>query len=310
VTTRAAPFATGHQAGCVAQGNSGRPPTDAAATHLEQRLAYNCSGMRLLLAEDNPVNQDVVRELLQDTGLIVDAADNGAGALALAQRHRYHVVLMDIQMPTMDGIAATGHLRELPGWEHVPIIALTANASAEDRVRYKQAGMNDHVAKPVVPETLYRTLMKWLPTNRSGADSRSHQASAVPSPTNPVSDIEVQQRLERIVGLDVVQGMLSVRNRLSTYIRLLSKYALSHAHDMVAVRQQLAEGNFDAARRLAHSLKGVSATLGATQVRSQALELEVAIGEQWEPKRIEACVVSVEAVLAPLVAALGEAIPS
>jgi PAS domain S-box-containing protein len=126
-------------------------------------------GRRLLVVEDNPVNQEVMRDLLEIGGAQVDMADNGQEAVARARASRYDLVLMDVQMPVMAGLQATSQIRRLPGWEHVPIVAMTANAFDEDRERCLAAGMNDHLGKPVDPEKLYRTLTRWLASGEPGA---------------------------------------------------------------------------------------------------------------------------------------------
>jgi PAS domain S-box-containing protein len=125
-------------------------------------IARDYSGLSILLAEDEPINQEVTCELLADTGLKVDVAEDGAAALAQASRKAYALVLMDVQMPVMNGLDATRAIRSLPGYQHVPVLAMTANAFAEDRQRCLDAGMNDHIGKPVAPEVLFRTLLKWL----------------------------------------------------------------------------------------------------------------------------------------------------
>ena len=284
--------------------------SDAEAADLERRIAETYSGMRVLLAEDNPMNQDVVVELLRDTGLIVDMAGNGAEAVALAERQRYDLILMDIQMPVMDGLAATEALRRQPDWAGIPIVALTANAFDDDRAQCTRAGMDDFLAKPVVPAALFRTLLRWLPGAARGRD-RAVPGSVAPTAEARValSDAELQRRLEEIADLDVTQGMLSLRNRLSTYVRLLGKYVESHDKDMAQVREQLAAGDYDDARRLAHSLKGVSATLGASEVQARALVLETAIKDRLDRGEIEACIVAVDEAWLPLAAALRKVLP-
>ena len=128
---------------------------------LELRLARQHRGRHVLLAEDNPINQEVAVELLRALGLQVDTAADGAQAVALALAGRYDLVLMDMQMPELDGLEATRRIRAALG-PALPIIAMTANAFGEDREACLAAGMNDHLAKPVDPERLYETLLDWL----------------------------------------------------------------------------------------------------------------------------------------------------
>jgi CheY-like chemotaxis protein len=125
-------------------------------------LRHTQAGARVLLAEDNLVNQEVACALLRAVGLGVDVAADGQQAVDLASRQAYHLVLMDMQMPVMDGTEATRRIRALPNGATVPIIAMTANAYAEDRVSCLAAGMNDHLAKPVEPDVFYDTLLRWL----------------------------------------------------------------------------------------------------------------------------------------------------
>ncbi len=128
----------------------------------ETRLKAQCSGVRILLVEDEPINQEVSCWLLQEVGLIVDLAEDGAEAVEMARQNRYALILMDMQLPVMNGIEATRIIRTLEGYANIPILAMTANAFTEDRQACVEAGMNDHIGKPVVPESLYDTLLHWL----------------------------------------------------------------------------------------------------------------------------------------------------
>jgi CheY-like chemotaxis protein len=128
----------------------------------EAQIRASYAGSRILLAEDEPINQEVSRGLLEDVGLQVDLAEDGVQAVALARQNAYALILMDMQMPNLNGIEATRQIRLLPGYARTPILALTANAFGEDRQICVDAGMNDHIAKPVDPKKLFKTLLEWL----------------------------------------------------------------------------------------------------------------------------------------------------
>jgi CheY-like chemotaxis protein len=128
----------------------------------EARLSANFVGIRILLAEDEPINLEVSRGLLEGVGLKVDLAEDGAVAVAMAQSNQYDLILMDMQMPHLNGMDATRRIRTLPGYADTPILALTANVFEEDRHLCTEAGMNDHITKPIDPTLFYETLLKWL----------------------------------------------------------------------------------------------------------------------------------------------------
>jgi signal transduction histidine kinase/ActR/RegA family two-component response regulator len=158
-----------------------QPAPTISSDSAEARLIAKFAGTRILLAEDEPVNQEVARLLLEHAGLVVDLAEDGKQAIALAERTPYALILMDMQMPQLNGVEATRALRQLPGYTQTPILAMTANAFEEDRQACLAAGMNDHIGKPVEPEVLYATLLKWL------SPLPAHSALIQPYPSNPAA---------------------------------------------------------------------------------------------------------------------------
>ena len=215
------------------------------------------TGIRILLAEDNPINQEVSLTLLRQLGIAADLAGDGAQALALATTNIYDLILMDMQMPEMDGLAATRAIRTLANYTTTPIIALTANAFDDDRQACLSAGMNAHIAKPVDPQNLYLTLLKWLP--------------AVPEvivATAPQLDIP---------ELDYPLGLKQLSGNARVYENLLKQFTAGAENDLGKLQQYLASAELDKARRLAHTLKGSAGTLGALPLHNSAAALEDAI---------------------------------
>ncbi|MCP5159531.1 MAG: PAS domain S-box protein [Gammaproteobacteria bacterium] len=275
--------------------------TPAPDSTAEQALRQYYRGVQLLVAEDHPINQQVALDLLQAVGLEVDLAANGAEAIGLARQTAYALILMDIQMPVLDGLEATQAIRRLPGYETTPILAMTANAFTEDRQSCLEAGMNDHVGKPVDPDILFATLLKWLP--------ESMKAPAVLTVSGSTSD-DTLAGLKGIAGLDVALGLSRVRGQVASYIRLLHTFSKMHDHEVENLRVALASGDLDVARRTVHGLKGVAGTLGATQVHALAAELEQAMRRQCAEADLKRLMTALETEQRELISALRAALPA
>jgi two-component system sensor histidine kinase/response regulator len=245
-------------------GDSGMPD--------ETMQLQNRAGARVLLADDNEVNREVALELLAAVGLTADVARDGAEAVAMTRAAPYDLILMDVQMPVLDGLEATRAIRTLPGHGTTPIVAMTADAFAEDRDRCLAAGMDEHIAKPFDAGTFYSVLARRLP-------GRAEAALPAAAPPGRADDVPLdwRQRLGTHCGLNIEQGLRCVLGRWSKYVDLLHTYAESCEEDVARIRSHIAAGDNAGAKIRAHAMRGAASFVGADRVQSLAGKLEGAL---------------------------------
>lgn len=262
------------------------------------------SGMSILIVEDNIMNQEVMNDLLSAVGFNVRVAGNGAIAINKIEENMPDLVLMDIQMPVMDGLVATKKIRELDRYKNLPIIAMTANAFSEDKQLCIEAGMNDHLSKPIEPEKLYQTLNLWLPET-----SKSSEVTKTTHNQNTEEFYKnfTNENLLDISGLNVDLALGYLMGSYDILVRELTRFKTQHFNDISILRECLSKNNHKEAFRLAHSLKGMSATLGLTEIQSAAAELEKALHE--EQINIEPLISLVEVKLLVIINSLNKHLP-
>ena len=228
-------------------------------------------GARVLLVEDNEINQEVAIGQLEDAELFVDLAENGAVAVRMVDENDYDAVLMDMQMPVMDGIEATEAIRSDTRFRDLPIIAMTANAMAADRERCLDAGMNDHIGKPIDPDTLLKVLSHWIKRPDGDgvlpADAAQARAASADKAEVPLN----------ITGIDVATALKRTGGNRMRYETLLRRFARQQENAVEAIRHSLSSGDAATAERASHSLKGAAGTLGAMALSHAAAKAETAI---------------------------------
>ena len=239
-------------------------------------------GARLLLAEDNLVNQEVAVELLRSANLHVDVAVNGREAVDKAGATRYDLILMDVQMPELDGLSATRLIRGTAAGRDVPIVAMTANAFGDDRAACLAAGMVDHIAKPVDPDVLYATLLRWLP-------ARAHRAhGSGPAADPPAPRPTLQTRLESIAGIDPSRGLKLFAGNVNAYARVLRRFLATYAQDVPQIALAVAARSAADLSEAMHSVRGACGSVGAVELEAEAAALEaLAKRSSWTPDMVD-----------------------
>jgi len=234
-------------------------------------------GARILLVEDNEINQQVAVEMLETAGLLVDVAFDGGEALAAVKNNTYDLVLMDIQMPEMDGIEATKWIRKFKTSEALPIVAMTAHAMRGDREKSLAAGMQDHVTKPIDPRELFTTLVRWLPAvNRKLQENCDSQAKK-----ETVPDQDARALLpDELPGIDINEGIRQIGGNHALYRELLGKFQRDYSDAGQRLGELIRNDQREEAHRMAHSIKSVAGYLGAKDLQSAAQAVEQRLREE------------------------------
>lgn len=260
-------------------------------------------GARVLLVEDNEINQQIASELLEKAGLVVAVANNGREGVQAVVKDDYDIVLMDIQMPEMDGMEATRQIRAIgkAGIDKLPILAMTANAMAGDRERSLEAGMNDHVTKPIDPDELFSALLRWIkPGEREIPEDLKEHPAGEEKQVSPESFPEIP-------GIDSKTGIGRVGGNVRLYRELLGKFVRDSAQAHQDVIDALAWNNRELAQRIAHTVKGTSGNIGASDLSTAAAAVESAIAKDDQEAlpaamaAFEECLRALMEVLEPVV---------
>ncbi|AXC14565.1 Sensory box histidine kinase/response regulator [Acidisarcina polymorpha] len=237
----------------------------------------DASGVRILLVEDNEMNQQIATELLESAGAKVTIANQGAEAVRILTKGGspppFDVVFMDLQMPVMDGITATKLIRAEAGLQKLPIIAMTAHALVEERQRCVDAGMNDHVSKPIDPDVLFATLARWTKPLH-GKSAPGAETSNAPADGLLVPDIQ---------DVDASGGLKRVAGNKRLYRDLLAQFAEKQGNAADQIIQALETGDRQSAERIAHTVKGVAGNLGILKAQAAAAELEKSLRDNQTP---------------------------
>jgi CheY-like chemotaxis protein/nitrogen-specific signal transduction histidine kinase len=251
------------------------PETSRVAQRHEQEAEAlkHIQGAHVLLVEDNEINQQVAREILESAGLNITLATDGQEAVNAVRENNYDAVLMDVQMPVMDGYTATREIRKDDRYKELPIIAMTAHAMAGDEDKSLEAGMNGHVAKPIDPDQLFSTLQKWIKPSEKRVQvkqpevplERSESDKAVPA------EDELPQSLP---GFDLPAGLERLRGNKRLYRKLLLDFGTNYTGVAGEIHKALDSKDLEQAHSLIHNLKGLAGNLAAIDLQAASVNLE------------------------------------
>lgn len=258
--------------------------------------AIDLSGARVLVVEDNRINQRIAREILQGVGVEVEIAANGAIAVQAVRESSFDLVLMDLQMPEMDGYQATRIIRKDKQFEALPIIAMTAHAMTGDREKCLDAGMNDHLAKPIDPNHLFAVLQRWIDIVDPAGRNMPHDCTEESCTGLPLGDL---------LGIDLSKGLARIGGNQTLFLSLLQEFVDDHQADSMILDDALSAGDIESARRLIHTLRSVAGSIGAEALEESAVTLEQALAsDKLYPEAHAAFLIEFNQVMNSLVDAL------
>ncbi len=246
----------------------------AEKDELAENAIDHLQGANILLVEDNEMNQELAMELLTMNGLIVTIAENGQEALDELEKQSFDGILMDCQMPVMDGYTATKAIRTQTEYESLPIIAMTANAMAEDKARVIASGMNDHIAKPINVNGMFITMAKWITPKEPKLRVKTKSDSS----TND----NIETEIPSVLGIDTEAGLAVTQNNKVLYLKLLKRFASSYQNFEQLFLNAVQDSDEQAAVRCAHTLKGTAGNIGAKAIQHAAKVLEQACEDAFE----------------------------
>lgn len=256
-----------------------KPDTKKSMISVDEGEYYQAriAGSKILVVEDNEINQQVAQELLEQANVSVLIANNGQEAIDIVEKEKLDGVLMDMQMPVMDGVTATKQIRTNPKFSELPILAMTANAMSEDIELCQKAGMQDHISKPVDPIKLYETIAKWITPSQPLPLVQDEGITQIEDSSPKKSDVSEIITIPDINGIDTDAGLRRMAGNVKGYLDLLKRFKDNQIEFAAKINDALEVSDFETAERLAHTLKGVSSTIGANQLYEKTVPLELAI---------------------------------
>jgi CheY-like chemotaxis protein/HPt (histidine-containing phosphotransfer) domain-containing protein len=285
----------------------GRPiPASHRLGPLAPSFGSALRGRQVLLVEDNATNREYARGLLERAELGVTVAVNGRAALQQVALRRFDAILMDVQMPELDGLEVTRLIRARPDCADLPIVAMTAHATSEARGNCLDAGMNDYLSKPIEPERLYAMLKRWLQQEQAESARASTPVACV---ADPRGSADQKTAMNQNGCIDFAAGLAMSANDAALYHRVLRAFLKTHRQDVALLRRAIAADDPGAARQIAHSLKGVVGMLGADALQRAAECAMQACGDGGHPADgWQASVEALARTIAPVLEAVGEVI--